>query len=193
MKKYFPDLLCLMLIGGTFITAAWLYADLPDNIPSHWNARGEVDRYISKSWGIFMLPLITVGTYGALWLAPLISPRGFRMEDFRPVVALLRLAITAMLSVVSLAVMFSATNSSIDMISVMMGSTGILFMVLGNYLGKIRKNFFLGIRTPWTLASDEVWARTHRLGGWLFLLAGDRKSTRLNSSHTDISRMPSSA
>ena len=60
-------------------------------------------------------------------------------------------------------------QAAITVITLLVGG---LFIIVGNYLGKVRRNFFIGIRTPWTLASDEVWARTHRVGGWLFVMAG---------------------
>jgi len=172
MRIKLPDALCLMLIAAVFGTAFWLYPDIPQEVPSHWNGRGEVDGYMSKPWGVFLLPLMTVGIYALLWVVPYISPQGYRMEKFAHVVVMLRLAVTAMLATVGLAVLFAASGAPVDMNAIVRGSIGILFIVLGNYLGKVRKNFFIGIRTPWTLASDEVWMRTHRLSGWLFVLAG---------------------
>ncbi len=94
MKKNLPDLISLMLLAVVFGTAFWLYPDVPHHVPSHWNAQGEVDGYLSKPWGVFLLPLITLGTFGVMWIVPLISPQGFRMEKFGLVVALLRLVIT---------------------------------------------------------------------------------------------------
>jgi uncharacterized membrane protein len=74
--------------------------------------------------------------------------------------------------IIGIGVIRATRDASIDISSFVFVAVGLLFMVMGNVLGKVRKNFFLGIRTPWTLASDEVWAKTHRLGGWCFVIAG---------------------
>jgi uncharacterized membrane protein len=75
-------------------------------------------------------------------------------------------------AIIGIGVIRAANDASINISSFVFVAVGLLFMVIGNFLGKVRKNFFLGIRTPWTLASDEVWAKTHRLGGWCFVAAG---------------------
>jgi len=82
------------------------------------------------------------------------------------------LAIQGMVLVIGLAVLLAGAGYALPIPAIAMLAVGVLLMVLGNYMGKLRKNFFIGIRTPWTLASDAVWERTHRLAGWLFVLAG---------------------
>jgi len=81
-------------------------------------------------------------------------------------------AVLALLSVIAVLVLFAGTGADVPIESIVPLGVGLLFLILGNYMGKVRKNFFIGTRTPWTLASDEVWARTHRLGGWVFMLSG---------------------
>jgi uncharacterized membrane protein len=85
---------------------------------------------------------------------------------------IISLALTLMLGGVAAVMLLAASGSDVPALTVMKLLIGGLFVVIGNYLGKVRRNFFVGIRTPWTLTSDEVWARTHRVGGWLFVLAG---------------------
>ncbi|HET7570311.1 MAG TPA: SdpI family protein [Gammaproteobacteria bacterium] len=161
-----------VLVLAAFAVAAWLYPSLPDPVPSHWNAAGEVDDYMAKPWGAFITPLFMLGTWAVLAVLPKISPRGYRLDQFIGVYGIVTLAILVTMLVVAIVTLLAATGAQLDLTRIMFIVIGALFVVLGNYMGKMRKNFFIGIRTPWTLANDEVWVRTHRLGGWLFVLAG---------------------
>jgi uncharacterized membrane protein len=152
--------------------AGALYGRLPDSVPTHWNASGRADGFIAKPWGPFVLPLVTAGAYLLLLLVPRISPRGFRVERFRRVFEIIQVAIVAFLFLVTMLVMLAGAGVPIPMARAVVVSTGLLLIVLGNFMGKVTRNFFVGIRTPWTLASEEVWLRTHRLGGKLFVAAG---------------------
>jgi uncharacterized membrane protein len=122
--------------------------------------------------GPFVLPLVMAGLSLVFLALPAISPRGFRFERFRGVWGVLQSAILAFLLLVQALVLFSAMGRPVDMTRGLEAGVGLLLAVMGNFLGKITRNFFVGIRTPWTLASEEVWMRTHRLGGKLFVLAG---------------------
>lgn len=172
MNKRLTHFICLGLILAGFVVAAWLYPQLPESVPSHWNARGEVDGYMSKPWGVFLMPVITLAIYLMFFALPLISPHGFRMEKFTSVVRVFQTVMVLFMSLVTVTTLLAARGDAVPVSNITLGAVGMLFVVLGNYMGKVRKNFFIGIRTPWTLASDEVWARTHRLGGWTFSIAG---------------------
>lgn len=162
----------LVLVVAAFAVAGWLYPELPQSVPTHWNAAGQVDRFTPKPWGAFILPLVMLGAWGLMSILPPIAPRGYRLDRFIGTYGILMLAVLAMLLVLTIVMLLAAEGAGIDTTRVAFIVIGALFVVLGNYLGKLRKNFFIGIRTPWTLANDEVWARTHRMGGWLFVAAG---------------------
>lgn len=166
------NLLCLIFIAITIAVAAYLYPTLPEQIPTHWNIDGEVDGYTPKPWGVLILPLAAVFIFVVMKLIPVISPQGFRTDQFRGVVNIFTVTMVGFMSAVALLVLLAASGRDVHMNEMIFAGVGMLFIVLGNYLGKVRKNFFIGIRTPWTLASDEVWSRTHRLGGWIFVLIG---------------------
>lgn len=172
MNTRLSHVICLGLIVMVFAFAAWIYPQLPDLVPSHWNSQGQVDGHMAKPWGVFLMPTLTLGIYLMFLVLPLISPHGFRMEQFGPVVRLFQTVMVLFMSVVAVTALLAARGDDVPVSNIALGGTGMLFLVLGNYMGKVRKNFFIGIRTPWTLASDEVWARTHRLGGWLFSAGG---------------------
>lgn len=166
------NVLCLIFIAITIAVAVYLYPSLPEQIPTHWNFEGEVDDYTPKPWGVMIMPLAAVFVFVIMKLIPVISPKGFRTDQFTGVVNIFTVTLVGFMSAVALLVLLAAGGRNVHINEMIFAGMGVLFIVLGNYLGKVRKNFFIGIRTPWTLASDEVWNRTHRLGGWIFVLIG---------------------
>jgi uncharacterized membrane protein len=161
------------LCAGSFAAAASLYSRLPDPVPTHWNLRGEIDGWTPKPWGAFMLPLTQLGVLVLLALVPSLSPNGFRVDRFVRTYAKLELALITFLALITGFALAGACGwSSTGMPRLVCIGTGLLLVFIGNYLGKTTPNFFVGVRTPWTLASPEVWSRTHRLAGWLFVAGG---------------------
>jgi uncharacterized membrane protein len=161
-----------LLTAAVFAATAALYQRLPDPMPSHWNARGLVDGWLPKPWGPFLIPLVMLGLLGLLAILPRVSPRRFEVDRFAGVYATLEIAVLLFLAAIAATLLWAALGHPQAVVRAVPAACGLLFVVLGNYLGKVTKNFFVGIRTPWTLASDEVWLRTHRLGGKLFVAAG---------------------
>jgi len=172
MNKIRADIISLLFIAAACVVAAVLYPGLPEMIPTHWNAQGQVDGYMKKPAGVLMMPAMAVVTYVIMKLIPVISPRGFRTDKFSDVIGVLQVTLVGFMSIVAILVLLEARGLNVRINELITAGVGLLFVVIGNYLGKVRKNFFIGIRTPWTLASDEVWNRTHRIGGKLFMLSG---------------------
>jgi uncharacterized membrane protein len=157
----------LMLLPFAVLAAIW--NRLPDELPMHWNIHGEADRYGAKGFEVFLLPIISVGIYLLLLAVPRIDPKR-QTEDsqkavraFRHIIPLVMTAIFGIMAMSWLGFTFEITN-------VMLLLCAGLFLVIGNFLGAVKPNYFIGIRTPWTLESDENWRKTHRLGGklWVF-------------------------
>jgi uncharacterized membrane protein len=172
MNKVEANFLSYLFIVATVATAAWLYPGLPDPMPSHWNIDGEVDGWMPKFWGVVVLPGSAILIFVIFRLIPRMSPKGFRTERFSGVLNVLQVAMVAFMCFVSFLVLLTAKGIDVHMNQMIFGGMGVLFIVVGLSLGKVRKNFFVGVRTPWTLASDEVWARTHRVAGWAFVAMG---------------------
>lgn len=161
--------LFLLILLAAFV---WLYPHMPARVPTHWNAQGQINGYMSPL-GAVGTPMIVIAVLAAITLLlPAISPRGYEIKPFVSVFVLVMLAVQMFVLITALAVLLNAAGHAVNMPLLCMLGAGVLLMVMGNYMGKLRKNFFIGIRTPWTLASDAVWERTHRMGGWLFMLAG---------------------
>ena len=169
-KKTLFSLVAVILT--TWVVAFIYEPKLPEQIPTHWNIHGEVDGYTSKPWGVYMLPLISTATSLLLLLLPMISPKGFKLDTARKVYDIIVLVMAIFMFGIMVLMFEAGMNGEIDMNQWILVAMGVLFVVIGNYLTKVPKNFFMGIRTPWTLASDEVWYKTHRLASWTFVLAG---------------------
>lgn len=167
----------ILMVSAVFFliavgAAVWLYPQLPAQVPTHWDLQGHVNGTMPRFWGA-AFPALMILALGVITpLLPLVSPRRFEIAPFARAYGIVMLAVQGVMLVVGLSVLLSGAGYALPMPTIAMLSVGALLMVLGNYMGKLRKNFFIGIRTPWTLASDAVWERTHRLGGWLFMLAG---------------------
>ena len=163
MKISRANLLSLALVVLSFVMAAAMYDKLPELSPT---------RFTPKPWGPFVLPLLIVGVFLLFLAFPRISPRGYRVERFQDVFEITQVALLALLFFVNILVLLAGLGAPVPVHGAARAGTGLLFVVLGNLMGKSTKNFFFGIRTPWTLTSDEVWLRTNRLGGKLVVLAG---------------------
>lgn len=163
---------------GTAVAAAmWafalaVYTRLPDRIPSHWNLQGEVDGWMAKPLGPLMQPLIATAMLGLLWLLPRIDPRRANVERFAQDRRLLINLIILFMAVVQVATLGQALGWPVQVDRVILAAVGLLFVGLGNYLPRIRSNWFMGIRTPWTMDNERVWRATHRVGGRTFVAAG---------------------
>lgn len=172
MKNQVAWIWSLLLIAAAFVTSAVVYDRLPEQVPIHWNIRGEADQFGHKVWAAWLTPGIMVGFAMLMAVLPVVSPQKFRVDSFRRVydgIVVLVMALFLFIHLVSLRQTFDpATQGGRLLISGMF----LFFVLLGNFMGKIRRNFWMGIRVPWTLASDRVWNETHRLAAWFWVAAG---------------------
>ncbi len=145
---------------------------MPEQMASHWNAAGEVEGYMSKNYGLFLMPIISIAIVLLFVLVIRIDPLKKNIKKFMGYYEGLVLAIVLFLFYIYLLSIFANLGYEFDMMRMMVPSLGILFFYLGIVLGKARRNWFVGIRTPWTLSDDKVWDKTHELGGKLFKIAG---------------------
>lgn len=168
MRKYVPLLLIVIML----VASALAYDNLPDRMPSHWNERGEIDGYSSRAFGAFGIPVIALFMWGLMRLLPSIDPRRENYDKFRRMYDVLIAGVIGFLALLHLGILGFSLGMPIAVDKLAFGAVGLLFILLGNFLPQARPNWFVGIRTPWTLSSDRVWERTHRVGGYAFALAG---------------------
>ncbi|HEV2719952.1 MAG TPA: SdpI family protein [Thermoanaerobaculia bacterium] len=162
----------IALVAVSAIVGAALYSRLPDRVPTHFDMHGRPDGFTSKPIAVLVDP-VALALLGLMFLVlPAIAPKGYRLEPFLRVYEIIAIAALTMIFADLMLALWFALGHRIDVGRALTLSLGLLFIVIGNYLGKVTRNFFVGIRTPWTLASEEVWLRTHRVGGPLFVAGG---------------------
>ena len=157
-----------LIILLSFILSAYFYPEMPQRTASHWNMNGEVDGYMQKDWGTFLLPIIMLAV-GIIFLAiPRIDPLKANIEKFRA--HYVGFVILMLLFLLSLHVQVLLWNLGVKISpnATLPLGFAILFYYIGILLEKSKRNWFIGIRTPWTLSSDKNWEKTHKLGGELF-------------------------
>lgn len=164
--------LIVVVVLAAFLLSLILYPKLPDRMASHWNAKGEVDDYMSKFWGAFLFPFIIAGMSLLLFLIPNIDPLKKNIMKFKDYYYAFIVFFAIYLALVHLQVLLwnIGIKISINVFVPILG--GILFYFAGILVEKAKRNWFIGIRTPWTLSSDVVWDKTHKIGGLLFKICG---------------------
>lgn len=163
----------LLLVVIAVVASGFVYARLPEQVASHWNVNDEVDGTMSRFWGAYLMPLISLGMLVLFLIVPSIDPLKANVEKFRAEFNLFIVLIIAfMLYLHGLTIAWNLGYQSFKMSLAMLPAMGFLFVFIGWMMTKAKRNYFIGIRTPWTLSSDLVWDKTHALGGRLFMLAG---------------------
>jgi uncharacterized membrane protein len=141
-------------------------------MPVHYNLMGRADRYGGRFEGLFVMPLVAVFLYLLMLALPRLDPGRANYPAFAGAYATVRLAVVAVMAVVYGFVQLTIRGYAVSLERWVPLMLGALFIVIGNVLGKVRPNWFFGIRTPWTLSSKLAWTRTHRAGGWVFVGVG---------------------
>lgn len=152
----------IALTVGALTGSAVIYGQLPDRIPTHWNIQGRVDGYGPRAT-VFLLPAVMVGLLALFRVLPWLSPKGFEIDSFRRTFLFTAATIMGLVAYIHGVMLYATTHDGFDPGRVLLGGMFLFFVLLGNVMGKVRRNFYIGIRTPWTLASERVWVDTHRL------------------------------
>ena len=171
-KRNKIEWLHLLMIAGMFVASAICWNSAPDEVPLHWNALGEVDRHGGKLEGLLLLPVVALGLYLLMRFIPRLDPGQLNYDQFKRSYSVIRLMATGVMVAIHAAVLAYIFGYHADMGLVGGGAIGLLMIVIGNLMGKIRPNWFVGIRTPWTLSSKRSWSKTHRVGGRFFVAIG---------------------
>ncbi|MFA6306542.1 MAG: SdpI family protein [Patescibacteria group bacterium] len=162
----------LLLIILALASSVYFYNNLPERVAIHWNFAGEVDGYGSGQTQAVVFPSMIIGMYVLFLLIPYLDPKKERYEQFSKIYHIFKSLIIALIVVIYFVVGLNGLGYNLPVGVITPGLIGLLFIVIGNYMAKIKRNWFMGIRTPWTMSSEEVWNKTHRFGGKMFILAG---------------------
>ncbi|PIN86777.1 hypothetical protein COV19_03165 [Candidatus Woesearchaeota archaeon CG10_big_fil_rev_8_21_14_0_10_44_13] len=169
MKKLTIAIICMIILS--FAVSIFLYPDMPERMASHWNAKGEVNGYMPRFWGLFLMPIISVAMLLLFLIIPYIDPMKKNIDAFRPYFDGFILLMMIFLFYIHLLTLFWNLGYKFSLINSMLPAFAILFYYIGILTENAKRNWFIGIRTPWTLSNDKVWQKTHMIGGRLFKIS----------------------
>jgi uncharacterized membrane protein len=162
----------IILIVAAWIFAFYFYAHFPAQVVTHWGFDGQPNGYMGKAAGAFAIPALLAGIYALLLGLPWLDPKSNRYAEFDGVYHFFKTAIIFVLFAVYIASGFYNLGYAVNINVIVPLLIGLLMIVLGNFMGKIKRNWFVGVRTPWTLSSENVWNKTNRFGGFMMVLFG---------------------
>ncbi len=166
------EILPLSLIIIAFLAGALLYSSLPEKLPTHWNAQREVDDWAGKNFAVLFFPLLTLGMYLLMIFLPRIDPLRKNYPRFAATYFCIRSILVIFFVALYLFTLSAALGVKLNINYFIVPILSLLFVVIGIFLPKIKKNYFVGIKTPWTLHSEETWNKTHQVAGKIFIAAG---------------------
>jgi uncharacterized membrane protein len=162
----------VLLVAAAIGLSLWAYPQLPSQVVSHWGFNGEANGWSSREFHVIFFPALLIAMYALFGVLPKFDPNKERYQEFSSAYLAIRNLILSVLFIIFTAATFYNLGYAIN-ISVIVSSTiGLLMIGLGSYFKELKRNWFMGIRTPWTLSSENVWNKTHLLGGRLFMLWG---------------------
>jgi len=162
----------LVIAALAVAVSIWAYPQLPPTVATHWNLSGTPDGFSSRLMAVAIIPIVLLLMTGLFQVLPKLDPRAENYAKFLGTYWLIANTVIAFMLIAHAMIVASGLGYSLKIDRLMPVGVGLLFIVLGNYLTRVEPNWFVGIRTPWTLSSDTVWRKTHRTGGWLMVLGG---------------------
>lgn len=169
IKTEIIPLLFLLIIA---VAGYYFYYHFPAVVVTHWNWAGKPDNWGSGKVNAITLPLVTLGMYILFLIMPYFDPKKERYAEFAKVYHAFKGIMVSFMAIIFILTSLNNLGYSIPIGKVVPALIGLLFIVIGNYMGKLKRNWFVGVKTPWTLSSDEVWNKTHRFSGKIFILSG---------------------
>jgi len=158
----------IVIILISFIAGAVLYSYMPEKMASHWNIAGEVDGYMPKFWGLFLMPIISLGMFFLFIFLIKIDPLKKNVQKFRKYYDGFITVFIAFFFYLYVLTIFWSLKFEFNMVQFLFPAFAVLFYYIGVLVQNSKRNWFIGIRTPWTLSSDAIWDKTHKLGGKMF-------------------------
>ncbi len=163
----------MIVILVATIASVIVYPQLPEVAASHWDANGQVNGYMPRFWAAFLMPLMSIGLLFLLLAVPSIDPLKANIAKFRNYYNVFVLVIIVfMLIIHGITLVWNLGYNQFNIGNAIVPAVGLIFIFAGIMMAKAKRNFFIGIRTPWTLSNDTVWEETHKLGSKLFIGAG---------------------
>lgn len=165
-------LVSVLLIAAVGIYTQAVYAGLPERIPTHWGLNGQPDQWDHKGMGALLMPGMMVLLLLMMFGLPYLSPQRFRVESFRQTWNAVFLLVLGMMGYLQVIMLQAASHPGPLSNRLLIGGICLFLAAIGLFMPRVGRNFWMGVRTPWTLASDKVWTATHQLAGWTMGLSG---------------------
>ncbi|MBU3174050.1 SdpI family protein [Clostridium estertheticum] len=162
----------LILIFLGFVLGVYFYPSLPSRIPIHWSQNGQINGYGSKFFGAFGVAITNLGMYLLFIVLPYIDPKRKNYEEFQTTYQYLKYLLIIFLLGMEVYALLIATGTIVNKPDFTQIMISLLFILLGNVMGRFKHNYFVGLKTPWTLANEEVWRRTHRMAAPIWVIGG---------------------
>jgi len=169
IKKEIPSIFLIFL---SILASIYFYQNFPEKVATHWNFMGQVDGYSSKAVGAFFGPVLLLFMYLMILISPYLDPKKERYSEFEKVYNIFKFVLVLVMFVIYMATGVYNLGYNINIGIIVPVLIGMLMIFIGNYMGKIKNNYFFGIKNPWTLSSETVWNKTHKFGGYAFILLG---------------------
>jgi len=160
----------LLIVVLSFALSFYFYPQMPERMATHWNVKGEPDGYMPKLWGVLIMPVISLGLIGLFLVLPKIDPLKRNYPAFKKYYNIIVLLVLGFLFYIHAISIVLNLSFNLNITYLIMPAMGIIFLIIGYILPHCKRNWFIGIRTPWTLSSDRVWKETHKIGGKLFVI-----------------------
>lgn len=161
----------ILIVAATLAVSLTLYQRLPESVPVRWNAAGEADGYGSPAH-LFIISAAMLAFLGLWAVLPRLSPRHFSVEEFKQTWWYTGLIVVCLMAWLQVVAVWGAMTGSVEVPRALVGGIAVFTVLLGNVIGKVRRNFWFGIRTPWTLANERVWYSTHRMAAKSMVVTG---------------------
>lgn len=172
---YLSIALTVAALAGSLYVYFFQYDRLPEQVPIHWDLYGEPNDWTSKDnvFATFLLwPAVMAGLVVLTLLLPWLSPRQYKVDRFRSTYGYIMALLVALIGYIHVVILWGSLQEKLPLNRLLIGGICLFLALTGNVLGQVRRNFWMGVRTPWTLASETVWNQTHRLAAWLFVACG---------------------
>ncbi|HEY5591732.1 MAG TPA: SdpI family protein [Paludibacter sp.] len=170
MNKYLKESVFWILILLPFVYLLTIWKTLPELVPTHFDLLGNPNGWSDKNGLILLIGGMGIGTYILMLLIPKFDPKK-KIEQMGDKYYSLRLLLTIFMSLLSIYILYAGNGSKINP-NLLIALIGALYAILGNYFQTLKPNYFIGIRTPWTLENEQIWKKTHRLAGRLWIAGG---------------------
>jgi len=161
-----------VLLAATTAYSVLIAPSLGPTVPTHWGISGKPDAWGSPAFALWFGPCMVAFMMVITLGLPKLSPKQFEIDRFEATYEMLMFVVSLMIASIHVVILMATAGKSIDITRTMMAVLGVFFAIMGNFMGKVKRNFYMGIRTPWTLASERVWDATHRRAAGLWFFGG---------------------